>query len=270
MKPLKMCGVRLRSQLYWATSESELKNYPVNRLRNMALDLVETSHLITADIDFCPSAKLYLEILSHAELHLSSPKLAVVVPAFQRRGSSCSSIEKCKELASHPGFLPGDIASLSHCLTTKDCIVFQADNNIEGHATTQSAEWIRLSPMWPAPRPLSCIASNRYEPYLVLAKDQAPRYDERFFGYGKNKIQYIHHLRFADFQFAVLPREFLIHTPHPKSTAKVLWLRDRATHSKVDAQFLHFMNDLAMLYKRKPPPLCRSSASRFLRRTQTS
>ena len=29
----------------------------------------------------------------------------------------------------------------------------------------------------------------RYEPYVVLRTCDAPLYDERFFGYGKNKIQ---------------------------------------------------------------------------------
>jgi hypothetical protein len=252
-----LCGTRLTYSVHKASSIVELTDYPVNVLRNKALDLVRTSHLLTIDIDFCPSTGLYDEILTHAKLHQSNPKLASVVPAFQRHGSSCSSIEKCKALACVSHFLPSDISELNQCIVAKNCIVFQADNNIEGHSTTQSSEWLRLSPMWSGPQPLSCIKSSRYEPYLVLNVLEAPRYDERFFGYGKNKIQYIQHLRFAGFKFAVLPREFLIHTPHPKSAAKVHWLSDRQTHSKVDAQYLRFMNDLAKKYKTPPTPICR-------------
>jgi hypothetical protein len=44
-------------------------------------------------------------------------------------------------------------------------------------------------------------------------------------GYGKNKIEQIHHLRWAGFNFYVLPQSFLIHAPHLKSEAKKLWTK---------------------------------------------
>ena len=46
----------------------------------------------------------------------------------------------------------------------------------------------------------------------------------RFYGYGKNKIQQIHHLRSRGYQFAVIPAlGFLTHHPHPKSKNKLIW-----------------------------------------------
>ena len=44
-------------------------------------------------------------------------------------------------------------------------------------------------------RPIECFRSNRYEPYVVVSMAQMPLYDERFAGYGKNKIQHVSHLR---------------------------------------------------------------------------
>ena len=44
-------------------------------------------------------------------------------------------------------------------------------------------------------RPIECFRSNRYEPYVVISMAQMPLYDERFAGYGKNKIQHVSHLR---------------------------------------------------------------------------
>ena len=44
-------------------------------------------------------------------------------------------------------------------------------------------------------RRLECFGSSRYEPYLVLPLTGTPRYDERFSGYGKNKIQFVQHVR---------------------------------------------------------------------------
>ncbi len=38
-------------------------------------------------------------------------------------------------------------------------------------------------------------AMQDYEPYVLLARQFAPWYDERFRGFGRNKIQYIRYLR---------------------------------------------------------------------------
>jgi hypothetical protein len=143
--------------------------------------------------------------------------------------------------------------------------VFQADNNYDGHGTTRSTDWLAASSHWLAPKPLPCFESSRYEPYLVLSTFGAatPLYDERFTGYGKNKISFVNHVRLAGFKFAVLPREFLMHYPHPKSSAKIAWLRNGTLHRQVDAQFSAFLNALATQYRSQPPPatpICAASA----------
>jgi len=55
---------------------------------------------------------------------------------------------------------------------------------------------------------------------------KAPFYDERFVGYGKNKIQYFSHLRYMGYRFAVISpgaNAFLIHNPHSISKSKTQW-----------------------------------------------
>jgi hypothetical protein len=48
-----------------------------------------------------------------------------------------------------------------------------------------------------------CGSGVRYEPYLVLPTRGlpvglwTPAYDERFAGYGKNKIQFVQHVRYS-------------------------------------------------------------------------
>ena len=54
----------------------------------------------------------------------------------------------------------------------------------------------------------------------LLLPPMAPNYDERFHGYGKNKIELISHLRKAGYRFVILPEGFLIHNPHPESFAR--------------------------------------------------
>ena len=71
-------------------------------------------------------------------------------------------------------------------------------------------------------------------------------------------------IRYAGFAFAVLPRSFLIHYPHPKSTAKLTWLSNATVHSRVDRQFNKYMSELTVKYHISPSnpprtPLCRGS-----------
>ena len=60
------------------------ENYPVNKLRNVAMMGVTTSHFLMLDVDFWPSSNLYSTICKYAPL--VDQKTALVVPAFSRRG----------------------------------------------------------------------------------------------------------------------------------------------------------------------------------------
>jgi len=83
---------------------------------------------------------------------------------------------------------------------------------------------------------------------LVVARDGTPLYDERFAGYGKNKIQHVTHLRRAGYLFAVLPRQFLVHVPHPRSGAKMDWMHSYETHKAVDLLYDTFLRELDETY----------------------
>lgn len=139
--------------------------------------------------------------------------------------------------------MPGNLHELDRCFKTKQCIVFQSDNNPDGHSTTDTAAWFEYSfaNATVGVVPVQCFKSTRYEPYVVIRKDEhAPHYDENFEGYGKNKIQYIQHLRYMGFRFSILPAEFIIHYPHPRSTSKKEWLEKRHVHSKVEGHYNNF------------------------------
>jgi hypothetical protein len=52
----------------------------------------------------------------------------------------------------------------------------------------------------------------------------SPYYDERFHGYGKNKMQHILHLQKTGYAFSVIPSiGFLTHHPHPVSQNRKYW-----------------------------------------------
>jgi len=152
--------------------------------------------------------------------------------------------------------VPLDMAGLKQCMARKKCIVFQSDNSWDSHSTTNSAVWLREENKV---RPLSCFHTNRYEPYVVVRHGPStPPYDERFSGYGKNKIQHVVHLRRLGFSFAVLPLEFLVHVPHPKSSAKVAWSSSYAVHKQVDGLYKRFLKELDTLPTKPTVTICPS------------
>ena len=286
-------------------STSHHKYYPVNRLRNIGLDHVQTSHVMVMDIDFVPSQNLHHTIqnaLRHQDRirneyqsegkFVTEDRQALIVPAFERQPPEpCETESDCANyLQSNSGFLPHTFDELHNCYTTesKDCIVFQSRVNWEGHFSTRSQDW--LEKKWyqtvaevendnggrdnsiesKSLKMLECFHSARYEPYVVLRwcpsstspssaqlnddtiKPVAPYYDERFYGYGKNKIELISQLRFMGYQFYVLPEGFIIHNPHLESNVKETWNTNHDgnnLHGKMDKLYQDiFLKELATIY----------------------
>ncbi len=56
-----------------------------------------------------------------------------------------------------------------------------------------------------------------YEPYILINKRFVPWYDERFRGYGRDKIVHILHIARLGMRFVAHPRAFVVHVPHPKA-----------------------------------------------------
>jgi hypothetical protein len=107
---------------------------------------------------------------------------------------------------------------------------------------------------------ISCFHTARYEPYVVLRwcptdvdskLPVAPYYDERFHGYGKNKIELISHLRKQGYRFSILPEGFIVHNPHPESTIKETWNDRKGSdlHESMEQLYTGFLNELESMYQ---------------------
>jgi len=250
------------------------KAYPINQLRNEALNAVNTSHAFLVDADFIPSVDLDKGIEKTFRLmngNLDLDRHALVVPAYERTTEAlpCQDLQECVALTKkNPEFMPRSMQSLYQCvhdnftnpaeieakgedvwLNQSRCIIFKSDVCFRGHGDTKSDEWLRNMNQKEV-RTIPCI-NEGYEPYMVIPwcpnaqvnhgtlhsqqtakehvqKDRwaplSPFYDERFNGYGKNKVQYIHHLQTKGYQFSVIPAlGFLTHHPHPKSNTRKYW-----------------------------------------------
>ena len=244
--------------------------YPINRLRNLALrqvpatlvrhahaprhtrnleaDLcfrlsvvqVRTSHFLLTDIDLWPSTDAYKTILRIGSKLLGRPNATLVLPAFEYHDVAREPTTKPRSKSENEALaagLPRTAAQLGKCTQRRqepNCDIFK--HLTDTHFTTNYEKW------WQSDRPqrISCFHSLRYEPYLVvpLGRGATPYFDERFVGYGKNKIQWIQHLRLLGFTFHVLPKAFVIHCPHEASTARQTWEKFK---SKKDRLFQDFI-----------------------------
>jgi len=175
--------------------------YPVNALRNMALDAAETEYVFLLDSDFVSDKKAYESI----RLHLPGDREALVVPAFElgKTGFDPESMRSKDQ--------PADKEGLARLV--KEGLAREFHKNVGFHRPTSFTRW-----MWDDEEGTYIIPSSRlidnFEPYVVVRKASLPRYDERFVGRGYNKVSFCYALQCMGFQFKVLKNHFVAHFPH--------------------------------------------------------
>mmetsp|Transcript_16225 Transcript_16225/g.48603 ORF Transcript_16225/g.48603 Transcript_16225/m.48603 type:complete len:489 (+) Transcript_16225:2030-3496(+) len=189
--------------------EAMLFAYPYNALRNTALLRAATDAVLLLDVDFSPSASL------HERLTASSPALltdlsryrhAIVLPAFET-GPDLT-LEEGHAVAA--AAVTGSKANLLKMFRSRQIIQF-AEFYPAGHKPTKYATWFNASAPYPVRYKMG------YEPYILVARTQVPLYDERFRGYGFDKVMHIWQMHTQWFQFMTHPSAFVVHRPHAPS-----------------------------------------------------
>ncbi|XP_074723867.1 xylosyl- and glucuronyltransferase LARGE2 [Strix uralensis] len=171
--------------------------YPINLLRNVALANTQTPYVFLTDIDFLPMYGLYDYLRnSIQQLELPRRKAALIVPAF--------------ETLHYRLTFPKSKAELLSMLDMGSLYTFRYHVWPKGHAPTDYAKWRT------ATVPYRVAWQPDFEPYVVVRRD-CPKYDQRFVGFGWNKVSHIMELDAQEYELLVLPNAFMIHMPHAPS-----------------------------------------------------
>ncbi|XP_058243392.1 xylosyl- and glucuronyltransferase LARGE2s [Hemibagrus wyckioides] len=171
--------------------------YPVNLVRNVALRNSKTPYVFLTDIDFLPMYGLYDYLRkSIVQLDMANTKKALVVPAFETLRYRLS--------------FPKSKAELLSMLDMGTLYTFRYHVWTKGHAPTNYAKWRT------ATTPYKVEWEADFEPYVVVRRD-CPEYDQRFVGFGWNKVSHIMELDALEYDLMVLPNAFMIHMPHAPS-----------------------------------------------------
>ncbi|XP_041131027.1 LARGE xylosyl- and glucuronyltransferase 2 [Polyodon spathula] len=171
--------------------------YPVNLLRNIALRNANTPYVFLADVDFLPMYGLYDYLRkSIIQLDMAHTKKALIVPAFETLRYRLS--------------FPKSKAELLSMLDMGTLYTFRYHVWTKGHAPTDYAKWRT------ATTPYKVEWESDFEPYVVVGRD-CPEYDQRFVGFGWNKVSHIMELDAQEYDLVVLPNAFVIHMPHAPS-----------------------------------------------------
>lgn len=171
--------------------------YPVNYLRNVALQQVTTPYVFLSDIDFLPMYGLY-EYLKKAVsmMDMKASSKALIVPAFETQRYRLT--------------FPKSKAELLSMLDVGTLFTFRYHVWTKGHAPTNFAKWRT------ATTPYTIQWEPDFEPYVVVSSKVSP-YDQRFVGFGWNKVSHIMELDAQGYDLIVLPNAFMIHMPHAPS-----------------------------------------------------
>lgn len=199
--------------------------YPINLLRNLALDHVSTDYVFLSDIDFLPSQGIVSSlIMSTNNLLKDHPKRALVIPALESQRYKLNQFPTSK-------------AEVVKRLDLGELFTFRQHDWAQGHEATNFVRW-RTST-----QPYSVRWKTNYEPYVVVSKDVV-RYDTRFVGFGWNKVSHMLALFAEKYELVVLPDVFIIHIPHAPSMEIMRYRGDLHYRACLDTLKKEFQKEL--------------------------
>lgn len=191
-------NLRKRKNIAYHIVYKDGEFYPINYLRNIGTSELSTSFIFQVDVDFLLQHNLYENLISYIiKFNLSEVNnTALIVPAFETQRYRFTFPSNKEELLKYLNY--GVIYTFRYHVWTR------------GHAATNYSNWKT------AIVPYEVTWEPDFEPYVVVSK-KAPQFDQRFIGFGWNKVSFITHLTALGYKYIVLPDAFIIHRPHAPS-----------------------------------------------------
>lgn len=206
--------------------------YPVNHLRNVALSYARTPYVYLSDIDFMPMPGLYYYTMEAVRVLLGADdaagRRALIVPAFE-------------SLLFHRTDLPSNKSQLISMLDAGKLFTFRYHVWRQGHAPTNFQHWRG------AGRPYRIRWEEDFEPYVVVSRN-VTRYDERFVGFGWNKMSHAMELASQGYEWVVLPEGFMVHMPHAPSPDITSYRESKHYRDCTQVRKVEFRRELQLKY----------------------
>jgi len=174
-----------------------LNRFPYNVLRNVALSRCNVDYVMAVDVDFVPfpapsPSELLRHHLSQLDVRAGSPNV-LVLAAFEQVETSSSALVGLDKPHLRELVLSGDIIGFASA-------VYDA-----GHRCDHVDRFFSATSAYSVQYEFGC------EPYTLLPRAMAHAYEERFVGYGKDRVSWNYELAARGAQFLVPPDAFLVH-----------------------------------------------------------
>lgn len=175
---------------------------PINALRNAAVRLAQTEFVMMLDVDMTPATKTFDCFRSNSSSYLSA-----LLPNSERRIA----------------VLPVFITHIHHKPAyDKNELLVQLNSRIGTSYCAHSQKANRVKRWYTASQAVQTFFTTDYEPYGIVRRELHPLYDERFSGYGFNKIAWAAAASRWDYSFVVLHDAFVTHLNHIENS----WVSD--------------------------------------------
>ncbi|CAN8074785.1 unnamed protein product [Agarophyton chilense] len=175
---------------------------PINALRNVAIRLTETEFVLMLDVDMTPATISFECFRNDSGKHLS-----ILLPEDVRR------------IAVFPVFI-----TQSHHRPARDKeeLLDQLNSGVGTIYCANSQKPNRIKRWYTTTEAVETFFTKDYEPYGIARRNLYPMYDERFSGYGFNKISWAVAAARWGYSFLVLEDAFVTHLNHVENS----WVSD--------------------------------------------
>lgn len=191
----------------------ERLRYPINKLRNFALNLAPTPYVVVTDADFLPSPDMHALLSSRGVPLIRLPSTASSSPTLRRTAVVVSAFV----LSPNTTLYPSTPFLLSQALSSHPPLASLTDLNA-GHGPSlpsllfhhsSSPSRNSTNPSWS----YEICYEPQWEPYYLIHRASHPLYDERFTDQGGDKQAHALLLNALGYEFRVLRDVWFMHPP---------------------------------------------------------